>query len=232
MAPGGNEQAIAELQARVLEGAPLLEQGHGIEHDASTDHRAYLRMEHSRRDQVEDMAAIANMDGVSGVVPSLIARHGVENAGRAESTILPFPSSPHWAPTTARFFFIEDHECLESGGQAPSVGIKGEAARLLKLLEVLRHQREDSALIEVLPVYATTILVVLFLEKRAAKQNLATGAAPGALTLTFAEQPLIRLRVQICSEEPADLPVSLERPQTDQNRDHTPIPKRLRNQQP
>ena len=52
------------------------------------------------RQQAELVGLAVDHQGVAGVVPALEADHDL-GASESQSTILPLPSSPHWAPTTA-----------------------------------------------------------------------------------------------------------------------------------
>ena len=56
-----------------------------------------LRPQHAARNQLQHELLARDDDRVSGIVAAGIARHHVEPSDRT-STILPLPSSPHWAP--------------------------------------------------------------------------------------------------------------------------------------
>ena len=52
-----------------------------LDDDAVSDHAALVRMQDSGRDQVQDVLALADDDGVAGVVASLVAGHDVKAFG-------------------------------------------------------------------------------------------------------------------------------------------------------
>ena len=55
--------------------------------------------------QLQNEFALADEDGMSGIVPALVARYDVE-ASAKRSTTLPLPSSPHCAPRTITLLIL------------------------------------------------------------------------------------------------------------------------------
>jgi len=76
-----------------------------IEGDPVANHTGLVRPEDARRKQVEDILLAAGNHGTAGVVATL-ARMTTSAELVRQSTTLPSPSSPHWAPTIIVFDMI------------------------------------------------------------------------------------------------------------------------------
>jgi hypothetical protein len=82
---------------------------------------------------------------------------------------------------------------------------EGVSAGLLDLLQVLRNQRKDSALIEVFAVDGALISGVgVFQKEGATHEDFAAGAAARAFALTAGEKFVVLCCVNVCSEEPPE----------------------------
>ena len=86
----------------------LGEQRLRIDDDAVADDAGDAVVQDARRDQVQHELLAVDVDRVAGVVPALVAGDD-EKCGVSRSTILPLPSSPHCAPSTAMFM---DRYCI------------------------------------------------------------------------------------------------------------------------
>src|SRR5213075_1202850 len=53
-----------------------------VDHHAVADHGLHARPQNPRRNQLKDELALADEDGMSGVVPTLVARDDVEALGQ------------------------------------------------------------------------------------------------------------------------------------------------------
>ena len=73
-----DEQAAVDADAQARQLVHFLEQRLGIDHHAVADHARHAGVENARRDQVQHELLPVHVDGVPGVVPALIARHGRE----------------------------------------------------------------------------------------------------------------------------------------------------------
>ncbi len=71
---------------------------HGSTNDAVADHRQLARTHDARRQQRELERLVADDERMAGVVTAL-KRTTTSARWESQSTILPLPSSPHWAPT-------------------------------------------------------------------------------------------------------------------------------------
>ena len=94
-----DEQLVAVATPALLQGGDLLQKRPGVDDHAVTDDAQLTGMEDAGRDQMEDDLLARDIDRVAGVMAALIAGDDVERGGQ-RSTILPLPSSPHWAPRT------------------------------------------------------------------------------------------------------------------------------------
>src|SRR5207245_219680 len=56
----------------------FLDQGERIEHHTAPDHALHVLVENAGGNQMKDVAAASDTDGVAGIVPALIARHTVK----------------------------------------------------------------------------------------------------------------------------------------------------------
>ena len=73
-----------------------------IDHDAVADDRQLARPHDARGQQGQLIGLAVDDERVAGIVAALEAHHDI-GRGESQSTILPLPSSPHWAPITATF---------------------------------------------------------------------------------------------------------------------------------
>ena len=74
----GDEELAVDRQAGVLELLDLVEEGHGVEHDAVADDAFAAGAEDSAGDELEDELFAGDDDGVAGVVAAGVAGDDVE----------------------------------------------------------------------------------------------------------------------------------------------------------
>ena len=70
----GDVEAGIDVDAEVAEASGLLEEGHGVEHDAVADDAAAPGAQHAAGHELEDELLAVDDDGVAGVVAAGIAR--------------------------------------------------------------------------------------------------------------------------------------------------------------
>ena len=75
----------------------------GIDHYSGADDGVLFGTQNAARNQLEHVAVFADDHGVAGIVAAGDARDVIERAGEIVDD-LPFPSSPHCAPTTTTDF--------------------------------------------------------------------------------------------------------------------------------
>ncbi len=88
-----NEQAPFRLDSGGVELLDLLEERLGRDHHAVAHDAELIRMENPRRNQAEREVTVAELDRVPGIVPTLVAHHGVES-GTEQVDDLPLPLVP------------------------------------------------------------------------------------------------------------------------------------------
>jgi hypothetical protein len=76
--PIGNYQLRTNVDASFLERFDFCHQRAGVDYDAVSDDGFDAGTEDSARDQLQNELRFANIDGVSSVVPSLVAHYHIE----------------------------------------------------------------------------------------------------------------------------------------------------------
>ena len=103
-----DQDSIADVDAVLRQLVDLGEQRLRIDDDAVADDAGHAGMQNARRNQPEHELHAVDVDGVAGVVSALIPGHDVEAGVMQVDDFCPLPSSPHCAPSTARFIRAYD----------------------------------------------------------------------------------------------------------------------------
>ena len=113
-----DEQPAVHVDAQVRQFVHFGEQRLWIDDHAVADDTDHAVVQDARRNEMQDELLPLHIHRVTGVVSALITGHDRER-GVSRSTILPLPSSPHCAPSTARFFALSKrsivHRCARVG---------------------------------------------------------------------------------------------------------------------
>ena len=72
----GDEETPIDVDAHLANAADLVEKVDGIEHHAVADDALAPRPKHAAGNELQDELVLANDDGVPGVMPAGVARHG------------------------------------------------------------------------------------------------------------------------------------------------------------
>jgi hypothetical protein len=78
--PIGEEKVPGDADSRLLDRRDLGKESVGVDDDSGTDDRR-RPADHSRGKKVERKMPVAELDGVSGVVASVVAGHDLESVG-------------------------------------------------------------------------------------------------------------------------------------------------------
>ena len=95
-----DEEAV-QVHAKLAQRLHLVEQAARVHHDAVADDAGDVGMQDAGGHEMEGELLLAMDDAVARVAAALIAHDIVGARSASSSMILPLPSSPHWAPTTA-----------------------------------------------------------------------------------------------------------------------------------
>ncbi len=113
-------RARADLDAFGRDGKPLLgeavglrEEGDGVNDHAIAEHAGLVRVDDARRDEVQRVIFIADLDRVAGVMPALVARDHVEALGQKVNDL----ALALVAPLRADNDYDFSHKRSEVGGQ-------------------------------------------------------------------------------------------------------------------
>ena len=74
----GDEEMAVDIDAELAHAVDFAEECNGIEHHAVADDAFAARAKHAAGNELQDELVLANDDGVPGIVPAGVARHGGE----------------------------------------------------------------------------------------------------------------------------------------------------------
>ena len=100
---GDAEIVAGDRDALLGEPLDLVDERMRIEHDAVADDRELARAHDARRAAARACRPVPPMTSVWPALWPPWKRTTTSACSESQSTILPLPSSPHWAPTTTTF---------------------------------------------------------------------------------------------------------------------------------